>query len=143
MLVFIDESGYPRPNDNNKISVLFAVCIYEKDIKSLTNEIYKLKNQIYGKQDEIKSTNIIRKQTIEKNRTHNKEYADKLVSIATKYNITTFCIIMERPKTEISTEEGILPKQYQLLLKKIEYLSEKRNIEKSILYLMKLMRVKI
>lgn len=37
MLVFIDESGYPRPNDNNKISVLFAVCIYEKDIKSLTN----------------------------------------------------------------------------------------------------------
>ncbi len=132
MLVFIDESGYPRPTDNNKFSVLLAVCIYEKDIKSLTNKIYKLKDEIYSKQDEIKSTNIIRKQTIEKNRTNNKKYADELVNIAVKHNITTFCIIMKRPDSEINSSDGILPKQYQLLLKKIEYFSEKRNIEKSI-----------
>lgn len=43
MLVFIDESGYPRPSDDNEYSVLMAVCIYEKDIRSIDNDIYKLK----------------------------------------------------------------------------------------------------
>lgn len=132
MLVFIDESGYPRPTDDNEYSVLMAVCIYEKDIRAINNDIYKLKNQIYNKQDEIKSTNLIKKQTIEKNRTKNKEFADKFIDIATGHNITTFCIIMKRPIELPITEEGMLPKQYHLLMKKVEYLCERRNIEKSI-----------
>lgn len=132
MLVFIDESGYPRPTDDNEFSVVMAVCIYEKDIREINSNIYKLKNQIYGKQDEIKSTNIIRKQTIEKNRTLNKEYAERFVNIVTAHNIVTFCIIMKRPTEMPSVDEGILPKQYHLLLKKVEYLCERRNIEKSI-----------
>ncbi len=132
MLVFIDESGYPRPTDDNEYSVLMAVCIYEKDIRAIDNDIYKLKNQIYNKQDEIKSTNIIKRQTIEKNRTKNKEYADKFVDIATSHNITTFCVIMKRPQELPATKEGVLPKQYHLLLKKVEYFCERRNIEKSI-----------
>ena len=66
MLVFIDESGYPRPTDDNEYSVLMAVCIYEKDIRAIDNDIYKLKNQIYNKQDEIKSTNIIKNKPLKK-----------------------------------------------------------------------------
>lgn len=132
MLVFIDESGYPRPTDDNEFSVLMAVCIYEKDIRGINNDIYKLKNQIYGKQDEIKSTNVIRKQTIEKNRTLNKEYAERFVNITTAHNIVTFCITMKRPNEMPSVDEGILPKQYHLLMKKVEYFCERRNIEKSI-----------
>lgn len=132
MLVFIDESGYPRPTDDNEYSVLMAVCIYEKDIRKIADDIYKLKQRIYGKQDEIKSTNLIRKQTIEKNRTKNKEYADEFVRIVSCHNITVFCIIMRRPKELPSTEEGILPKQYHLIMKKIEYFCVRRNIEKSI-----------
>ncbi len=132
MLVFIDESGYPRPSDDNEFSVLMAVCIYEKDIRSIDKDIYQLKNKIYSKQDEIKSTNLIRRQTIEKNRTNNKEYTDRFVDIATNYNITTFSIIMKRPIEPPVTDEGILPKQYHLLMKKIEYFCERRNIEKAI-----------
>jgi hypothetical protein len=132
MLVFIDESGYPRPTDENEYSVLMAVCVYEKDIKAIDNDIYKLKNLIYEKQDEIKATNIIKRQTIEKNRTKNKEYAESFVSTAAKYNITTFCIIMKRPTEAPIVEDGILPKQYHLLMKKVEYFCERRNIEKSI-----------
>ncbi len=132
MLVFIDESGYPRPSDDNEYSVLMAVCIYEKDIRSIDNDIYKLKKQIYNNQDEIKSTNLIKRQTIAKNRTKNKEYADRLVDIATSYNITTFCVIMKRPQELPVVEDGILPKQYHLLMKKVEYFCERRNIEKSI-----------
>ncbi|MBQ6844699.1 MAG: DUF3800 domain-containing protein [Agathobacter sp.] len=91
MLVFIDESGYPRPTDATNNPVLLAVCLHENDIKSITNQIYKLKDSIYGKQDEIKSTkNII-------------------------------------------VPEHHLPKQYYLLLKKIEYYCKYRNLGKAIL----------
>lgn len=60
MLIFIDESGYPRPTDSTNKPILLGVCIHENDIKPITNQIYKLKDLIYGKQDEIKSTKLIR-----------------------------------------------------------------------------------
>ena len=68
MLTFIDESGYPHPTDSTKNPILLGVCIHENDIKPITNQIYKLKDSIYGKQDEIKSTKLIREATITKNR---------------------------------------------------------------------------
>ena len=80
MLVFIDESGYPRPTDATDNPVLLAVCLHENDIKSITNQIYKLKDYIYGKQDEIKSTKLIREATITKNRTKNR--ADRKITEA-------------------------------------------------------------
>ena len=76
MLVFIDESGYPRPTDSTMNPVLFGICIHELDIKPITNQIYKLKDSLYGKQDEIKSTKLIREVTITKNRTINKSYTE-------------------------------------------------------------------
>ena len=80
MLVFIDESGYPRPTDSTKNPILLGVCIHENDIKPITNQIYKLKETIYGKQDEIKSTKLIREATITKNRTNNKTYVEVMMS---------------------------------------------------------------
>ena len=52
MLIFIDESGYPRPTDSTKNPILLGVCIHENDIKPITNQIYKLKDSIFRKQDE-------------------------------------------------------------------------------------------
>ena len=83
MLTFIDESGYPRPTDSTKNPILLGVCIHENDIKPITNQIYKLKDSIYGKQDEIKSTKLIREATITKNRTNNKAYVEGMVDIIT------------------------------------------------------------
>lgn len=51
MLTFIDESGYPRPTDSTKNPILLSVCIHENDIKPITNQIYKLKDSIYGRQE--------------------------------------------------------------------------------------------
>ncbi|MBQ6163513.1 MAG: DUF3800 domain-containing protein [Clostridia bacterium] len=132
MLVFIDESGYPRPSDDNAYSTLVAVCIYENDIRNISRALYQLKDSIYGKQDEIKSTNVIRRQTLEKNRTNNKLYAEKFVEITTRSNISVFGIIMKRPVTAPIKADGILPKQYQLLMKKIEYFAERKDVEKAI-----------
>lgn len=121
MLVFIDESGYPRPTDSTKNPILLGVCIHENDIKPITNQIYKLKEMIYGKQDEIKSTKLIREATITKNRTNNKTYVEGMVDIITSYDAAIFAVIMDKPDESIIVPEHHLPKQYYLLLKKVEF----------------------
>ncbi len=121
MLTFIDESGYPRPTDSTNNPVLLGVCIHENDIKPITNQIYKLKTSIYGKQDEIKSTKLIREATITKNRTNNKAYVEGMVDIITSYDTAIFAVIMDKPDTVIIVPEHHLPKQYYLLLKKVEF----------------------
>lgn len=121
MLVFIDESGYPRPTDSTQNPVLLGVCIHENDIKPITNQIYKLKDSIYGKQDEIKSTKLIREATILKNRTNNKTYVEEMINIISSYDSALFAVIMDRPDKPVITPEYHLPKQYYLLLKKVEF----------------------
>ena len=125
MLVFIDESGYPRPTDSTQNPVLLGVCIHEADIKPVTNQIYKLKENLYGKQDEIKSTKVIREATITKNRSINKAFAEGMVDIVTAYDIAVFAVIMDRPEQEIIVPDHHLPRQYYLLLKKVEFYCRK------------------
>ncbi|MCR4436820.1 MAG: DUF3800 domain-containing protein [Clostridiales bacterium] len=127
MLVFIDESGHPRPKDSTKRPVLISACIRETDVKRITHDIYKIKMDLYGKQDEIKSTDLIRRQTITKNRTINKEYVDRLIDLVENYDINVFAVIMERPDFEPYIEDGILPKQYFYLLKRIELFCRTHN----------------
>ena len=120
MLAFIDESGYPRPTDQTRRPVLLAICVHEDDIRSITNDIFELKARLYHSQNEIKSTDLLRPATIEKNRTINKEYTDTMVDIMDTYDTAIFAIIMNRPDEFVETPEGFMPKQYYLLLKKIE-----------------------
>lgn len=133
MLTFIDESGYPRPSDSTKNPILLGVCLHENDIKPITNQIYKLKDSIYGKQDEIKSTKLIREATISKNRTKNKNFVDGIVDIISTYDAAIFAIIMDRPNEPVLTPEHHLPKQYYLLLKKIEFYCNRHHSGKAIM----------
>ena len=133
MLVFIDESGYPRPTDSTNNPVLLGVCIREADIKPITNQIYKLKESLYGKQDEIKSTKLIREATITKNRTINRGFTEGMVDIALAYDTAIFAVIMDKPKENIVVPEHHLPRQYYLLLKKIEFYCRKHHYKKAML----------
>lgn len=133
MLVFIDESGYPRPTDSTMNPVLFGICIHEPDIKPITNQIYKLKDSLYGKQDEIKSTKLIREATITKNRTINKSYTEGMVDIATSYDTAMFAVIMDKPQNQIVVPDQHLPRQYYLLLKKIEFYCRRHHWGKAMM----------
>lgn len=133
MLTFIDESGYPRPTDSTINPILLAVCIHENDIKPITNQIYKLKESIYGKQDEIKSTKLIREATITKNRTNNRSYVEGMVDIIMSYDAAIFAIIMKRPDEPIIIPENHLPKQYYLLMKKIEFYCKHHHYGKAMM----------
>ena len=133
MLTFIDESGYPRPTDSTRNPVLLGVCIHENDIKPITNQIYKLKDAIYGKQDEIKSTKLIREATIAKNRSKNKAYVEGMVDIISSYDAAVFAVIMDKPDEPIIVPEHHLPKQYYLLLKKVEFYCNHHHYSKAML----------
>ena len=132
MLVFVDESGHPHPNDSTKNPVLLCVCIHESDVKSITNQIYKIKETYFNRQDELKSTSLIREQTITKNRTKNKAFVDDFVSTVCSFNITVFSIIMALPDEPLETDGDYLPKQYHHLLKKVEFFCENHHYNKAI-----------
>lgn len=121
MLVFIDESGHPRPNDNTNRPVLLGVCIKETNIRELTSRIYKIKMEIYNKSDvEVKATNLITRRIFFKNLTRNKEFVDKIMDLVFQIDLNVFAIIMEKPDVNPYFKEGILPKQYFYMLKRIE-----------------------
>ena len=132
MLVFIDESGHPHPNDSTKNPILLSVCIHERDVKHITNQIYKIKDAHFNRQDELKSTSLIREQTITKNRTRNKAFVDDFVSAVCSFNITVFAIIMSQPKEPLLMNGDTLPKQYHHLLKKVEFFCENHHYDKAI-----------
>ena len=133
MLVFVDESGKPHPNDSTTNPVLCGVCIKESDIKPLTQSIYQLKMRIFGKDTEIKATSLIRRQVLNKKMTNNKQYVDELIKTACSFDIKIFAIIMDKPDNPVVMSEKLLPKHYKLLIKRIEYYCENYNYEKAIL----------
>ena len=133
VLVFIDESGYPRPTDSTINPVLLGICMHELDIKPITNQIYKLKDSLYGKQDEIKSTKLVREATITKNRTINKAYTEGMINIATSYDTAVFAVIMDKPQRQVVVPEQHLPRQYYLLLKKVEFYCRRHHQGKAMM----------
>jgi hypothetical protein len=133
LLVFIDESGKPHPKDSTTNPVLCGVCIKESDIKSISQSIYQLKMKIFGKDTEIKSTSLIRRQILAKNMTNNKQYVDEFVNIACSFDIRVFAIIMDKPDTPFILSKTLLPKHYKLLIKRVEYFCENYGYEKAIL----------
>ena len=133
MLVFIDESGQPHPNDSTINPVLCGVCIKESDIRTISRDIYRLKMRIFGKDTEIKSTSLIRRRIFTKKMTINKQYVDDFVKTAYSYDIKVFAIIMDKPNNPVILSESLLPKHYKLLLKRVEYFCENNNHDKAIL----------
>ena len=133
LLVFVDESGRPHPNDSTENPVLCGICIKEADIKHFSQSIYRLKMQVFGKDTEIKSTSIIRRRIFDKNMTNNRLYAEEFVKIACSFDIKVFAIIMNKPSLPVVLNESILPKQYKLLISRVERFCENDGHEKAIL----------
>ena len=133
MLVFVDESGKPHPNDSVCKPVLCCVCIKEDDIRELTQNIFMLKNNTFGTNDEIKSPDLISRRTIKNNIHRNINFVNQFVDIACGYDIKVFSIIMKRPSVPQTISPTLLPKQYHLLLKRVEYFCENYNCSKATL----------
>lgn len=80
-----------------------------------------VENRLYGKQSEIKSTNLINPKTILKNRTINREYTESVLDILESCQTRIFAVVMERPDFVPHTAEGMLPIQYHRLLQRVQW----------------------
>ena len=90
MLIFFDESGYLHPNDACNHAVFLCVGLKETDMRTIAVQFYKLKERLYGKQSEIKSTNLINPRIFRRNMTINREYAESVLDIAGRFHLDFF-----------------------------------------------------
>lgn len=121
MLAFIDESGFPHPNDETINPVLAAVCIPKDEIRNIMQRMYKIKMDIYGRYDvELKAVNVLKSKSLSRN-TNNKHFADRVVNevLTNILNLRIFAIVMEQPKAPLVTESGTFPNHYRFLLQRI------------------------
>ncbi|MDR0325123.1 MAG: DUF3800 domain-containing protein [Oscillospiraceae bacterium] len=132
MLVFVDESGHPRPTDNNTLSCLAAVCIDETDIRLMMQELFTLKQTLFGSQDEKKASKLINKNTVIHNRTNYVDYVNSVVRMFETYSCKTYAVVVEKPDEAVSFPDGLLPKHYLPILKIVELHCERENKSKSL-----------
>ena len=65
MLVFIDESGNPHPNDRNHRPVVVAVCIDAEDSRAVSSRLHALKRDILNQErKELKGVELLTKRDI-------------------------------------------------------------------------------
>jgi hypothetical protein len=133
LIAFIDESGFPHPNDNTQNPVLAAVCIPREELRNVINKMYKIKTSVYDKPEmEIKASKLIRYKSIETH-TLNKQFVEEIMKnlLVPSQNIKVFAIVMDKPKRMPwdLLDENILPNYYRLLLQRIgQYSSlQKKN----------------
>lgn len=121
MLAYIDESGFPHPNDETLHPVLAAVCIPKDEVRNIMQRMYKIKMDIYGRYDvELKAVNVLKPKSLTKN-SNNKEFADRVVDeiLNNIFNLRVFAIVMDHPESPLSTESGTFPNHYRFLLQRI------------------------
>ena len=128
MLVFIDESGYPSPTDNNPKSSLACLCVKEADLRQLTTDLFKLKENIFGPNTgEFKSNNFIKEKVITKNMTNNKEFTERLIQMILDFDLKVFGVVVDRPVNDPKFDPEFLEPHYYYLMKRIQYYCEQAN----------------
>ncbi|MNO69543.1 hypothetical protein D3C76_603990 [compost metagenome] len=129
MLAYIDESGFPHPNDETQNPVLAAVCIPKDEVRNIMQRMYNIKMDLYGRHDvELKAVNVLKPKSITKN-INNKVFADRVVNeiLCNIMNLKVFGIVMEKPEEPLQVEGGTFPNHYRFLLQRINGYSYMRG----------------
>lgn len=134
MLVFLDESGHPRPKDPCSRPVLAAVCIREADTGRLIRAMFGLRRDLLSglklrkAEEEGKATHFLSRRALTKTPAK-REYVDSLFEYLRDFELTVFAIVMERPTRNIYEGPDFLQAQYRRLLDRIELFMESRHPE--------------
>ena len=125
MLVFIDESGHPHPNDPATRPVVTAVCISDKDSRMISGRIHALKRDNLGHERiELKGRNLINRPTFRRKPDYN-QFLEEFFSAVLNLPITIFAVIMEKPFST-PTNDDRLPNRFRYLIQRIELLAEQQ-----------------
>ena len=134
MLVFVDESGTPHPNDACAKPVILAVCIAESDVRYITGRIYGLKRQILAQEEnmEIKANRLLNRATFRRI-PEKREFVEAFFDLIRDMPVTMFAMVMERPLSAPPLTP-VLPSQFRYILERINLFAASRNEMATILF---------
>ena len=120
MLVFVDESGHPHPNDPTTRPVLAAVCFSEWQSRSISRSLFGIKRALLGDEragKELKAHDLLKQGTFRR-RPELRELVEEVFAELQNLEITTFAVVMEKPENVIPRDSVYLPQQYRYILQR-------------------------
>ena len=124
MLVFIDESGHPHPNDASRKPCVAAVCLQEASVRPISSQIYGIKRRLLSNPDiEIKARSLLNRSTFRR-QPEKREFVEEFFGLCRSLPLTVFAIVMERPE-EL---------EFRYLLQRIHLLAEGTDDHATILF---------
>ena len=134
MLVYLDESGHPHPNDSSSRPVVVAACIPERDTRTVAGRLHGLKRDVLGRERmEMKGVRLINRSTFRR-RTDVVAFVEEFFSALLNLPITVFAVIMEKPAVAPSLDDMILPDQFRFLIQRVQLLAESRDEMATLLF---------
>jgi Protein of unknown function (DUF3800) len=132
MLVFIDESGHPRPTDDATRPVILAVCIKESDVGRLTRAMFTVKRNLLGslqlsrEENEGKAIKFLSRRAITQISVK-REYVDAMFDHLRDVDLAVFGIVMERPDRDPYAGPDFLQTHFRWLLERIDRFMENEH----------------
>lgn len=134
MLVYIDESGHPHPNDSTNRPVLVGVCISEVDARRVGGRLHGLKRDVLNRERmEMKGVNLLNRRTFRRKPEY-VSFVEEFFSALLNLPLTIFAMIMERPTLNAVSENVYLPNYFRYLVQRIQLLAEDRNEMATLLF---------
>ncbi len=124
MLVFIDESGHPHPNDPTTRPVLAAVCFPQSESRNISRQIFNIKRSLLGDERagvELKANSLLNRGTFNR-KPELRELVESIFDQMRNLPLTVFAVIMEKPEREIPRSTIHLPRQYRYILQRVNAL---------------------
>ena len=135
MLVFLDESGLPHPNDPSTRPVVVGVCINRQAARTVSAQVYSLKRRLGTPDIELKASDLITRRVFEK-RHNERELVESFFDLCRSLPFTLFAIVMEHPsRIPYGREsETYLPNEYRYLLQRINQYAEESGEMATLLF---------
>ena len=132
MLVFIDESGHPRPSDATTRPTILAVCIEEAVLGQLSRAMFALQRSLLSqmklnkKEREGKASELLNRRALTKNAAK-REFAEAFFDRLRDFPLTVFAVVAERPEKEPYEGPDNLQAHHRFLLDRIELFMEREH----------------
>ncbi len=135
MLVFLDESGTPHPNDQSTRPVIVGICIDRENVRAVSAQLYSLKRRLGTPNAELKGGKYLTPRVF-RNRPNEWEVVESFFDLIRSLSLTLFAVVMEHPKQMPygREAENYLPNEYRYLLQRINQLAEETNRMATILF---------
>src|SRR5207302_863712 len=125
LLVFVDESGKPHPNDPSTHSILCAVCVPERLSRTLNQALYDVVKEVYPDGEpfakEIKAEKYVARKPYEYS-AERRQLVERVAELVEGTPLWFFSVQMKRPAAMPNWQKSTLTPSFRLLTERIELL---------------------